>query len=78
MGFEVALLILPTHVALGVAGFTGLDGVSLVDPVSSKQYYYTETTVHGWLPGQVPQEFIEDINEGVFDILPIVDEVENQ
>jgi transglutaminase-like putative cysteine protease len=76
MGFEVALLILPTHVALGLAGFTGLDGVSLVDPVSGEQYYYTETTVHGWLPGQVPLEFMEDINEGVFDILPIGDEAE--
>ena len=73
MGFDVALLILPTHVALGVSGFTGLKGVTLVDPTSGKQYYYTETTVHGWLPGQIPQEFMEDIKEGSFDILPILD-----
>ena len=73
MGFDVALLILPTHVALGVAGFTGLNGVTLIDPTSGKPYYYTETTVYGWLPGQVPQEFMEDIKEGAFDILPIID-----
>ena len=70
MGYEVALLILPTHVALGIAGLN-LNGTSLVDPTTGTRYYYVESTVNGWLPGQVPAEFEGDLAEGKYDILPI-------
>jgi transglutaminase-like putative cysteine protease len=70
MGHEVALLILPTHVALGIAGLN-LNGIYLTDPGTNTRYYYVETTVDGWLPGQVPPEFEKDVAEGKYDILPI-------
>jgi transglutaminase-like putative cysteine protease len=70
MGYDVALVILPTHVALGIAGLN-LSGTYLTNPTTNTRYYYVESTVNGWLPGQIPPEFEEDVSEGKYDILPI-------
>jgi transglutaminase-like putative cysteine protease len=71
MGYEVALLVLPTHVALGVAGFHNLEGAYTIDPTTGARYFYIETTVNGWLPGEVPKEFQADLARGSYDVLPI-------
>jgi predicted transglutaminase-like cysteine proteinase len=71
MGYEVALLILPTHVALGIAGFNNLRGSYVIDPITGTRYFYTEMTVNGWLPGEMPQEFQADLAQGRYEVLPI-------
>lgn len=71
MGYEVALLILPTHVALGIAGFNHLRGSYVIDPITRTRYFYTEMTVRGWLPGEVPKEFRVDLAQGKYEVLPI-------
>ncbi len=72
MGYEVALLILPTHVALGISGFSNLKGAHVTDPASGICYYYTETTAHSWLPGEVPPKFQAEFEKGPVEILPVV------
>jgi transglutaminase-like putative cysteine protease len=57
LGYKVALLILPVHVALGVAGFDDKPGSRVVHPASGVRYLYAETTAPNWLPGEVPLQF---------------------
>jgi hypothetical protein len=71
MGFTVALVVLPTHVALGIAGIEQAYGTCVTDPTTGLNYLYTETTGPGWLPGEVPLEFQADLRQGDFDILPV-------
>lgn len=71
MGYQVALLVLPTHVALGVAGLN-LPGAYVTEPTSGICYYYVETTVPHWLPGEVPRQFQPELVTGDFDILPVM------
>ena len=71
MGFTVALVVLPTHVALGIAGIEQAYGTCVTDPTTGLNYLYTETTGPGWLPGEVPPEFQADLRQGNFDILPV-------
>jgi hypothetical protein len=71
MGCEVALLILPTHVALGIARFNNMRGCYVIDPITGTRYFYTEMTVWGWLPGEVPKEFRADLAQGRYEVLPI-------
>lgn len=72
MGYDVALLILPAHVALGVAGFNGKPGSRVIHPATGLRYLYAETTGPNWLPGQVPREFQPYLASGQFEILPVV------
>lgn len=52
MGYEVALLVLPTHVALGVAGTTDIKGASVEH--DGNRYFYCEMTDAGWQIGELP------------------------
>lgn len=52
MGYEVALLLLPGHAALGVAGAEGVPG-TFIEHVGQR-YYYCEMTGGGWTIGQLP------------------------
>ena len=70
MDYQVALVILPTHVALGVTGLA-LQGTTLLDADTGIIYFYVETTVPGWLPGEAPQEFKADILKQAYNILPL-------
>jgi hypothetical protein len=72
MGYQVALLILPVHVALGVAGFDDKPGCRVVHPATGMRYLYAETTAPNWLPGEVPPEFRGCLAGGQFEILPVV------
>lgn len=55
MGYDVALLFLPRHAALGVAGAEGIPGAYA--EYNGKRYYYCEITSAGWKIGQIPEEF---------------------
>jgi hypothetical protein len=58
LGYEVALLFVPGHCALGVAGVRGIEGVSL--RANGLSYFYCETTGKGWSFGKFPEEFRPD------------------
>jgi hypothetical protein len=72
MGYRVALLILPPHVALGIAGFNDKPGSRVTHPATGSHYLYAETTAPNWLPGEVPREFQPYLASGQFEILPVV------
>lgn len=55
MGYEVGLMILPNHAALGVAGTTDIPGVYIEK--DSLRYYYCEMTAQGWKIGEMPEEY---------------------
>lgn len=57
MGYGVALIELPGHMAVGVKGNNGLSG-SYYEYAGIK-YYYLETTNSGWDVGVIPDEFAE-------------------
>ncbi len=71
MGYKVALLVLPTHVALGVAGSKNINGTYVTDPTNNIHYFYTETTATRWLPGEVPPKFQPALTNGNYNILPV-------
>lgn len=55
MGYDVALLFLPGHCALGVAGAKDIPGAYAES--GSRRYYYCEMTAKGWSIGELPSEF---------------------
>ncbi len=57
LGYEVALLLYPNHVALGVGGANIFDGVFVWNRASAKRYYYAELTAEGWHLGEVPEAY---------------------
>ena len=72
MGYDVALLICPGHVAVGVAGAEGLPGTYVTDPTTGIRYFYAETTADGWLLGELPKELEQYLAKGQFKIVPVV------
>lgn len=72
LDYKVALLILPVHVALGVAGFDDKPGSRVIHPATGVSYLYSETTAPNWLPGEVPPQFRSYLASGQFEILPVV------
>ena len=72
MGYDVALLIFPGHVAVGVAGAEGLPGAYVTDPATGIRYFYAETTTDGWLLGELPKELEPYLAKGQFEIVPVV------
>lgn len=54
MGYEVALLLLPGHAALGVAGAEDIPGVSV--EYQDNKYFYCEMTAAGWQIGELPED----------------------
>jgi hypothetical protein len=65
MGYEVALMFLPGHAALGVAGAEGLKGAFITH--EGLNYYYCEMTGTGWKFGERP----EDYKEGDMKVSPV-------
>lgn len=55
MGYEVALLFVPGHAALGVAGSEGVPGTYVEH--NGLRYYYCEMTAEGWQIGEIPQKY---------------------
>jgi len=55
MGYDVALLFLPGHCALGVAGAQDIPGTYVEH--AGRRYYYCEMTAQGWSIGELPPEF---------------------
>ena len=53
-GYDVVILIMPDHMALGIAG-TDIPG-SYYER-NGKKYYYVETTSSGWKIGDIPNEY---------------------
>ncbi|RPH52428.1 MAG: hypothetical protein EHM85_02910 [Desulfobacteraceae bacterium] len=69
MGYEVALLLLPDHAALGVAGAEGLKGQFVTH--EGLNYYYCEMTGNGWKFGERPKDYKEcDIKVSPVPALP--------
>lgn len=65
MGYDSALIYLPGHCALGVAGASGMPGASI--EYNKTNYYYCETTAEGWKIGQLPSDY----NNADATILPV-------
>ncbi|HID54931.1 TPA: hypothetical protein EYP37_00260 [Candidatus Poribacteria bacterium] len=65
MGYDVALLILPRHVALGVGGAEGIPGAYVEH--NGRRYYYCEMTSDGWRIGDIPEKF----KDAKIDVHPI-------
>ena len=57
LGFKVALLHLPGHCALGIAGVDNLPGTYIEDTKTGTHYYYAEATGKGWEIGKIPEDF---------------------
>lgn len=58
LGFRVALLHYPGHVAVGIAGAENLPGEFIEDAVRGVRYYYAETTSEGWHIGEAPKKYV--------------------
>ena len=57
MGYDSALIYLPGHCALGIAGVDGMPGTSV--KLNNVSYYYCETTATGWEIGKLPSDYSE-------------------
>ncbi len=68
LGYDVALLFLPGHAALGVAGADGLPGRYV--RVGNLDYYFCETAGEGWRMGELPP----DLGSASIQTLPIASE----
>jgi len=72
MDYDVALLVCPGQVAVGVAGAEGLPGRHVSDPATGAGYFCAETTADGWLLGELPKNLEPSPAEGQFEVLPVV------
>lgn len=66
LGFDVVLIQLPGHMAVGVKGSDTLQGTYY--DYQGSRYYYLETTGSGWDVGEFPEEYKTDSAR----ILPLV------
>ncbi|MBN1683615.1 hypothetical protein JW865_08705 [Candidatus Bathyarchaeota archaeon] len=67
LGKEVVLLMLPNHLAVGIAEVTSQ---GYYYQYNGKDYYYLETTGEGWDIGELPEEYQESTAK-IFELLPI-------
>ena len=65
MGYQTALMYVPGHAALGLAGTAGIDGV--LKEHDGIRFYYCEMTGEGWKIGQLPDQH----NETELTVVPI-------
>jgi hypothetical protein len=65
MGYDSALIYLPGHCALGIAGVDGMPGTAV--KLNNVSYYYCETTATGWEIGKLPPSY----NEKDVKVLPV-------
>ena len=66
MGYNVSLLLLPNHMAVGV----NLDEEASTYDYYIKEYYYLETTRTNWILGRVPSEYSDISDVTVYPISP--------
>ena len=66
MGFDVVLINLPGHVAIGVA----IDAYGTYWTHEGTQYFYVETTGEGWEIGEVPEDH-QGQSASVYPLLPV-------
>lgn len=59
--YDAVLLLLPGHMAVGVAGENDLPGSYY--EFDGKRYYYLETTGGGWEVGEIPEEYENELAE---------------
>lgn len=57
IGYKVALLLLPGHAALGIAGTSELAGFAVEH--GDDHYYYCEMSAEGWTIGEISEEYKE-------------------
>lgn len=55
MGYEVILILLPEHCAVGVKGEGNIYGIYW--EYAGEKYFYIETTASGWAIGELPDEY---------------------
>ncbi|UXM84922.1 transglutaminase-like domain-containing protein [Methanococcus aeolicus] len=55
LGYDVVLVELPQHMAVGIAGGDDITGTYYL--YNNKKYYYLETTNTGWDIGTIPEEY---------------------
>ncbi|MBE0673326.1 MAG: hypothetical protein IH591_01570 [Bacteroidales bacterium] len=65
MGYDSALIFLPGHCALGIAGTDDMPG-SYIEH-DQKKYFYCETTASGWKIGELPEDY-ENTSVSVYPI----------
>lgn len=69
MGYDVILLDLPDHMAVGISS----DNVRFHGtyyPENGKKYYYVETTEPGWSIGELPEDY-EGVNAYLVHLVPV-------
>jgi len=66
LGYNVSLIQLPKHVAVGV----NLDESATTDDYFVDEYYYLETTSTGWLLGKIPPEHLGKTNITIYTLNP--------
>ena len=64
IGYEVSLLKLPDHVAVGVH----LDESATIFDYYIEEYYFLETTSEGWILGKIPPEYKDLSNVTIYPI----------
>ena len=64
LGYNVSLLKLPDHVAVGV----NLDESATTFGYFIKEYYFLETTSAGWILGKIPPEHVGESNVTIYPI----------
>lgn len=65
MDYDVALLVMPKHVALGIAGASDLPGSYILH--NGVRYYYSEMTSQGWRIGDIP----DGEKHNTYEVFPI-------
>jgi predicted transglutaminase-like cysteine proteinase len=73
LGFDVALLQLPGHCALGVAGVENMPGTYVTDSKTEQRYFYAESTGEGWQIGVLPDNH-EGQNVEVYPVKRLIGE----
>ena len=74
--FQVALLLYPKHVAVGVGGAENLKGHYISAPDSGIRYFYAESTASGWHIGEVPKEYRDQPPDKILPIHILIEEEE--
>ncbi|MHC1733388.1 MAG: transglutaminase-like domain-containing protein [Bacteroidales bacterium] len=74
LGFQVVLLVYPSHLAFGVAGADQLKGDYVVEPKTNRRYFYGEATSNGWHLGQIPKSFVSMLPQEVMPVTILIGE----
>jgi hypothetical protein len=68
MGFGTVLIVLPTHVGVGVKGGENMYGTRWT--YKGERYYYIETTGENWPIGELPDEY-KNMTASVYPMIPV-------